>query len=232
MFTPQNPRNDIVVSGFEFGIQELTGDWFVGFLHWDLATGGIAETPFARVTGHVGADKACAVTLIWMLAEAPDELSIQRVIGQLSETLSNNGGIRMTECAIYYSLFQVSDGQKPPPGRFLIDRTNRNEVSKIYRVRFILEEHFQAGEFDDENYRSVATIETFARAGSEGEGDVVFGTVCLTAPEWASPETAKKFIDWFFGLLSKGEGGGGKLANSADIFLVHSHYVGTARQRD
>lgn len=223
MFCPIPPRSDVVKTGFEIGMERLTNHWFVGYLSWDLIQGGVADNPFARVTGQIENDGTVSAALIWLIDEPLEQGTWYRVVQFLYDTIHNVSGYKLVDCVLYASVPEPLQPPSPLPGRFRVSCTMVREQPVRYNLKWLSEELFEAQAFEEENYIDVAMIELFEGAG-ESDGPE-FATICLLDPAFASKQAWPELLDWFAKTISGPNSNGGLFSRNPKLFVTHGRLV-------
>jgi hypothetical protein len=223
MFSPTALRSDVVKTGFEIGLEHLTNHWFVGYLSWDLIRGGVADTPFARVTGQIEKDGTVSAALIWLIDEPLEQETWYRVVQLLYGMIQNASGYKLVDCVLYASVPEPIKPPNPRPGKFRVSCTMVREKPVRYHLKWLSEELFQAQAFEEDNYIDVAMIEMFEGAGEDYEPE--FATVCLLDPAFASKQAWPELLNWFAQTISGPNSNGGLFSRKPQLFVTHGRFV-------
>lgn len=196
MFQPFAPADDAEYTDIVMMVENVADEWFVGSLIKQRPDGEVFPTTFARVTGFIAEDRTVAGTLLWLIDEEVPQAAWERAVQYVAEYFAEELELTLTSCAIFACLPTPEVVGEPPQGRFRVTRVTGGTESGLYSVRFLPEEKFQAGIFDEDEHVDFALLQTFEDLGGTCEWDDLrdIGSLFMYSPEYATPDTWYGFL--------------------------------------
>lgn len=190
MFQPFAPADDAAYTEIAMLPENASDEWFVGSLAKQRPDGEIYPTTFARVTGFIAEDRTVAATLLWLIDEEISQPVWERVVQYVGEYFAEALELTLTSCSIFACLPVPEDVGEPPQGRFRVTRVTGGVDSGLYSIRFLPEEKYQAGIFDEEAHVDFALLQTFENLSGTCEWDDLqdIASLFMYSPEYATPD--------------------------------------------
>ena len=155
----------------EFRLSGTTAEvgWSIIDCSWLAADGeGSLDTPFAQMAVRKISENEANATFILLTDRNDLDELLPRLLSHLSEATEEQLGAQIVQCMIYQA---VSQPTNPPPfieGQCTLQVSEHSEACRSHHLQFIPQEDYDAENFVEENYSTLADLDTFTY-GEEAE---------------------------------------------------------------